>query len=274
MAVAMGEQLQSRVEDDISPLQRKEPMKKMLPSVPDPQLSTKTEPRPTDNPAYGPYFLEYALLAEYTMVQRQKLTGIYVVPAACTALQWFGVLFVRQGYYQGGVFRFILYIPDDYPDGDCPRVIFEPAVFHPLIDMETGELDLTKGFQKWRRNVNHLWQVLLYTKRVFNKIQTTSPVNTEAALLYDKDIESFKQRVSESIQQCGSKILEPPSNDDPHAIRFSPWDNSIHEQVRRRVLSSTNEDEGTSRGGTIPPAGLSWMERGSLRTFGKHKSAS
>jgi hypothetical protein len=33
---------------------------------------------------------------------------------------WFGVLFIRQGVYQDAIFRFKVYIPDNYPDGDCP----------------------------------------------------------------------------------------------------------------------------------------------------------
>lgn len=37
---------------------------------------------------------------------------------------WYGVLFIRQGVYQEGVFRFQLAIPENYPDGDCPVGIF------------------------------------------------------------------------------------------------------------------------------------------------------
>jgi ubiquitin-protein ligase len=33
---------------------------------------------------------------------------------------WFGVLFVRQGLYQGGIFRFCVHIPEAFPDGGCP----------------------------------------------------------------------------------------------------------------------------------------------------------
>ena len=33
---------------------------------------------------------------------------------------WNGVLFIRQGLYQEGVFKFKLVIPENYPDGDCP----------------------------------------------------------------------------------------------------------------------------------------------------------
>ena len=30
------------------------------------------------------------------------------------------MLFIRQGLYQEGVFKFTLTIPENYPDGDCP----------------------------------------------------------------------------------------------------------------------------------------------------------
>lgn len=33
---------------------------------------------------------------------------------------WFGVIFIRHGLYLDGVFKFTVYIPDNYPDGDCP----------------------------------------------------------------------------------------------------------------------------------------------------------
>ena len=33
---------------------------------------------------------------------------------------WNGVLFIRQGLYQEGVFKFTLTVPENYPDGDCP----------------------------------------------------------------------------------------------------------------------------------------------------------
>lgn len=37
-----------------------------------------------------------------------------------SCLVWFGVIFIRNGLYQDGVFKFTVYIPDNYPDGDCP----------------------------------------------------------------------------------------------------------------------------------------------------------
>lgn len=89
-----------------------------------------------------------------TLVVKQKLPGVYIQPSYGSALSkysynrikivlvelfllcfslvlnnivvpfpptvWFGVIFIRHGLYQDGVFKFTIYIPDNYPDGDCP----------------------------------------------------------------------------------------------------------------------------------------------------------
>lgn len=117
-------------------------------------------------------------------------------------------MFIRQGLYQGGVYRFQLFIPDTYPDADCPvsdlfkyiycatdfdnyfnltyneyissnslekscpqthcshclrirelyliflilfqSLIFDPPVFHPIINASSGELDVKRAFPKWK----------------------------------------------------------------------------------------------------------------------------
>ena len=44
-------------------------------------------------------------MAEYNLLLKQKLPGIYCIPSANSSLLWYGVLFIRQGPYQEGVFR-------------------------------------------------------------------------------------------------------------------------------------------------------------------------
>lgn len=60
--------------------------------------------------SYGSYFLEYSLMAEYNLLLKQKLPGIYCIPSANSSLLWYGVLFIRQGPYQEGVFRYYYYL--------------------------------------------------------------------------------------------------------------------------------------------------------------------
>lgn len=53
-----------------------------------------------------------------------------------SCLVWFGVIFIRHGLYQDGVFKFTVYIPDNYPDGECPvsscqmnsKILFQTVV--------------------------------------------------------------------------------------------------------------------------------------------------
>lgn len=49
-------------------------------------------------------------------------------------LVWFGVQFVRQGIYQGGIFRFNITLPQNFPDGGCPvRLYF---LTHNILTMD------------------------------------------------------------------------------------------------------------------------------------------
>jgi len=175
-------------------------MRKVLPALPDMDtqmsLSAKMIDRRTSTPkgnhSYGPFFLEYSLLAEYNLVRKQKLPGVYVIPSTHSPLQWYGVIFVRSGVYQEGIFRFKIIIPENYPDGDCPRLYFDHAVFHPLVSpCAPYEMDLRRGplSKKWRRNVNHIWQILHLLRKNFYKVDTTNPLNTHAARLYEASIE-------------------------------------------------------------------------------------
>jgi len=37
--------------------------------------------------------------------------------------EWFGILFVRHGYYAGGVFKFRIILPNDFPSEISPVFI-------------------------------------------------------------------------------------------------------------------------------------------------------
>ncbi|XP_076324089.1 AKT-interacting protein-like isoform X1 [Tachypleus tridentatus] len=126
-------------------------------------------------------------------------------------------------------------MPNNYPDGDCPLIVFEPSVFHPLINIETGELDVKRGFQKWR---------------------------------YERDLELFKVKVAESINFCHEKLYDT-STQYPRALCFSLWELTIHDNVRKKLLSGNKEDNDTK---VSTPSGLSWIQKGTLKIFSKTAS--
>lgn len=241
------------------------------------RLINPTTATPRGGHAYGPYFLEYCLMAEYDLVHKQKIPGVYVIPSALTPLLWHGIIFVRQGLYQDGVFRFQLFLPDVYPDADPPSVVFDPPAFHPVINGSTGELDVKRAFPKWRRHSHHVWHVLQYAAKVFTTVDTNDPVNEEAARLYDNDREFFKYKVTECIAKCKERLYEAPKSEDPHLFRFTPWDPFVHEEAKKKMLSSKSSGDYDDVGATNSrdqhfASGLSWISDDGLKPFAKFTS--
>ncbi|KAJ3592897.1 hypothetical protein NHX12_005235, partial [Muraenolepis orangiensis] len=244
-----GEEQSSQGESRVSPA-RLSFGKKQLPTIPKnatpvTKLASTVTAAPATNgthASYGPFYLEYSLLAEFTLVIKQKLPGIYVQPSYKSAL-------------------------NNYPDGECPRVVFDIPVFHPLVDPVSGELDVRRAFTKWRRNHNHIWQVLMYARTVFYKISTTEPLNPEAAVLYDKDVHLFKSKVVDSVKLCNSHLFDLPKMDDPYAISFSPWNPAVHEEAKERMFTHKRRPEEPHKG--VQVSGLSWVKPGSTQPFSK-----
>lgn len=56
-------------------------------------------------------------------------------------------------------------------------------MFHPAVNIETGELNVSEEFKEWKRTVNHTWQVLQYIGRIFYRVDTKSPANNVASEL-------------------------------------------------------------------------------------------
>lgn len=255
---------------------------RQLPSIPSTELSSsnrgtkpanKVVPPVRGTTGYGPFLQEYSMMAEYNQLHKQKLPGVYVMPSAKSPLVWNGVIFLRQGLYEGGALRFTLTIPDNYPDGDCPDFAFEFPIFHPCVDQVTGRIDVKRAFPKWRRNVNHLWQVLMYARKIFYKIETKAPLNVTAASLYESDMEQYRQHVADSVRAAKQRLMQPPVSDDPFALRFSPWSDPVHTDVKRQMLHAQNR-QSEERSANPRDIGLSWMKPGSTQTFARDDSAS
>ncbi|CAF1084581.1 unnamed protein product [Rotaria magnacalcarata] len=202
------------------------------------------------------YALDYILQAEYNLLRKQFIPGIIVIPSGKSNLIWNGVHFISQGPYEGGVFRFSILIPNTFPDGDCPQVYFSPSVYHPQMSAQTGELDIKRYFPVWKRNGHHLWQVLRYIRRIFQKIEITNAINLDAAQLYEHDPGAFLLKVSECVNQSKDNIYIPDSltSDDPHAIVFTPWNERL-QMVQQHLLAGTKQAFDNIQG-------LSWMKPG------------
>lgn len=250
-------------------LRRQGSFRKLLPASTngDSQLSmsVKMIDRPTvsqANKEYSVYLQEYNILSEYNMLRTQDLKGVYVIPSAQNSFLWFGVQFIRQGVYQGGVFRFTITLPQNFPDGGCPKVVFQTHVFHPLIHPATGELSTSWGFPEWRKT-NRIWQLVQFITKVLTKMDTKmAPVNEEASTLLENNFDAFRERVKKCVRDSISQVYNPPTTDDPHYITFTPYVNELHDSIKQEFFESKEEEENKA-------LGLSWVQPGSLQPFSK-----
>lgn len=221
---------------------------------------------------YNNVFLEYSLMNEYAIFRKKFIPGVYIMPSFESALKWFCVLFVRSGVYEGGAFRLELQLSPLFPDGECPRVVFDPPVFHPMVHAITGEMDLSSKIPRWRRDENHIFEVIEAVKLSFEDIdkKLTKPSNKEAFKLYTQNSEEFKRVVEECVAQCMEHLqTEAPQRDDPNSFDFVSHDHHDLSLDESSLFSLRLDSSECSNEANKSPQrmGLSWMRGG--RPFAK-----
>lgn len=187
------------------------------------------------------------------------------MPSTKSLRRWHGVIFLYAGAYKGGIFKFTIDLKS-YPKS-APKVAFTSRVFNPLINLNTGELDMSIQFPVWDSSIHSVAVVLAYIKSVFynaafwTKRRAHPAFNQEAARLYEQDRERFDKLCEKCVKascELPNKFdntaapLAPlddkkaaPANAQTQAmpassIRFSP-DETNHSRVNRRIMQSHQE---------------------------------
>jgi ubiquitin-protein ligase len=218
------------------------------------------------NKIYKNFHQEYVILAEYKMIQTENIQGVYVIPSRENPFVWFGVIFVRTGPYEDGIFRFNIVLDENFPDSEHPKVVFLTEIFHPVIHPDTNEVHLLKAFPTWNKTEQHIWQILKYIHWIFYNVAASisHAVNTEAADLFTNNQEAFRSRVKGITKSSQEHIYDEPSVEDKHYLIFEEYNPEIHDQAKSTMLTQ-NEDEGTKYG-------FSWVLPGSFKPLGRPPS--
>ncbi|KAL3080826.1 hypothetical protein niasHS_014931 [Heterodera schachtii] len=187
--------------------------------------------------------LFHYIFREFEAVAKNPIEGIYVTPGEESLLVWFGLLIVRTGIFYGGIFRFILTLPDNFPDSESlPVVQFEEPLFHPLVNSKTNCVDLSRYFPSgWQRDRNHIYQVIIATQSIFFSCHcdSTQAANPEAAILLKENRKKFVQMAHDTVRRSRTQVYAQPNSDDLNAIRFTPWDKAKMEPFRQYLLGRT-----------------------------------
>jgi ubiquitin-protein ligase len=107
-------------------------------------------------------FRKWKLLIELKHLPRH-VDGVYSLPSLNSLFEWHGVIFLRQGLYRGGIFKFKFELPSNYPASGPSKVTFNQTSipFHPQIKSDTGELSLARAeFANWNGEIHGVAHVL------------------------------------------------------------------------------------------------------------------
>lgn len=212
---------------------------------------------------------EYKTLAEYKMVAAEKISGVYVIPSFGNSLSWFGVIFIRTGYYAEAVFRFNILLPDNFPDDTAlPAIIFQNEVFHPLVCPFTGTLDITADFPIWKVGEDHIWQVLKFIQFVFQDPSealkcSPSVLNKEAADLLVQNRAEYIAQTKKCVDKSKSCVYDAATSDDPHYIIFEKFNNETHSPVIEKIKSNNYECDSSPSSSM----GLSWVKENEFKAL-------
>ncbi|RKP36107.1 ubiquitin-conjugating enzyme/RWD-like protein [Dimargaris cristalligena] len=142
--------------------------------------------------------------------------------------EWFGVIFVHHGPYEGGTFKFVIHIPKDYPQSS-PTVEFLTDMFHPLVGL-SGEFSIAQRIPEWIPDHHQVYHVLQYIKQCFRKttlktIEEKHAFNKKALRMYHNEPTIFTKLATQCAQLSSSESVLYERNNGSNSnnpIQFSP----------------------------------------------------
>jgi len=191
---------------------------------------------------------DYKLTVEYKHLKQNSPGGIYVVPSFADLRTWHGVIFVRRGMYASGVFKFRVELPPEYNDvGAWPRVFFTSRIYSPLVDAESGELDVKFAYPEWDPAKHYVVTVLTFLKKIFYIKDGfegyEAPKNAAAARAYADDAPEFLREVEACVRASGDKaaLFDGDAGDPDRSLRFVDRDDGALDAFRG-VLAGDDDD--------------------------------
>lgn len=140
------------------------------------------------------------LQSELMQLMMSSTPGISAFPESdSNLLLWTGTIEGPKGtYYEDLKFKMSLSFPQDYPYS-APTIKFTSPMWHPNVDM-SGNICLDILKEKWSA-VYNVQTILLSLQSLLGEPNNKSPLNAQAATLWDQNPTEYKRLLMQRYQE-------------------------------------------------------------------------
>lgn len=103
--------------------------------------------------------------------------------------------------YAGGIFKFVIDFPDDYPMKP-PKIVFTTKIYHPNISLK-GDICVDILKNKWS-SVYTISKVMISISSLLTDPNPDSALNAESGRLYQRDRQAYNKTVREWVKKYAS----------------------------------------------------------------------
>ncbi|SOV79511.1 ubiquitin-conjugating enzyme E2, putative [Plasmodium sp. gorilla clade G3] len=156
----------------------------------------------------------YSILTEYSFLMNEIPRNFYCLPQIDNLLIWDVFIMLYSTVYKNAKLKLQIRLSHNYPN-TCPEVFFITPIFHPLVNIQTGKLNLGTNLSNWDPSCHYMSLIFLYIKNLFylqEEYNKETVENQEALFLLNNDKDEFIKNVQKYINQGNIKIYDYMEN--------------------------------------------------------------
>uniref|UniRef100_A0A7M5X9Y1 UBC core domain-containing protein n=1 Tax=Clytia hemisphaerica TaxID=252671 RepID=A0A7M5X9Y1_9CNID len=144
-------------------------------------------------------FRDDVIRKELKLLSQHHQDGVYVMPSMNSLQVWFGVIFIRHGPYENGIFHFTVFFKDDFPES-IPIIRFRSRVFHPQIEIRKGTFNVRLETDAHKNRI-HVWELLKHLRSSFYQLDVNDCMNKHAADMFRTNRTGFVTECRNCVQR-------------------------------------------------------------------------